>query len=99
MIAFISLYAIYLLSLLSCSCYIKNQHLYYRNGLLFYKIPLENIKSMQICKNIYLSLSPDIERIRVIYEKHGREKMKYISVEDNENLISIIEHRVYERIK
>lgn len=93
------LYAICLLSLATSRCVIKNGKLYYINGIFFYKIPLDRIKSMQLCKNLYMSLSPDIERIRIIYEVRGRERMRYISVEDNENLMSVIDHKVYDRMK
>lgn len=95
----IGLYVICLLSFATSKCVIKNGNLYYQNGIFFYKIPLDSIKSMQLCYNLYMSLSPDIERIRIIYEVRGREKMRYISVEDNDNLMSIIDHKVYDRLK
>ena len=92
------IYALYLFSLLSSSCSIKKNYLYYRSGIFFYRINLDEIIRIETCKNLYASLSPAIDRIRIVYNVRNGQKMKYIAVEDNENLIQFIKHKVYEKL-
>ena len=91
-------YFLYLLSILSCSCKIKKNFLTYRCGIFFYKINLDEITRIEQCRNLFFSLAPSKERIRIIYGKNGRVKMRYISVEDNDNFIQFIKHKGYEKL-
>lgn len=98
LIATIVFYALYLFSLFSSSCSVKKNYLYYRSGIFFYRINMDNIIRIESCKNLFLSLAPAVDRIRIVYRTGSRDKMRYIAVEDNDNLIEIIKHKLYEKL-
>jgi len=76
--------------ILSC-CKIEDNTLTYRTGIFKYIINTKDIVKVERAKNIYCSLSLSIDRIRILTNENGKNKVYYISVVNNDELLKAIE--------
>lgn len=86
----LTLIAIYATSIIFASCKIENNTLLFRTGMFKYSINLNTIKKVEKAKNYYPSLSMSVDRVRLLTNVDGKEKVYYVSVLDNDKLIDLI---------
>ena len=87
----LSLIAFYNTSVIFATCKIENETLIFRTGVFKYVIKLNEIVKVTPSKNYHCSLSLSSDRLRILtFDKENNQKVYYVSVEDNENLASVI---------
>ena len=77
-------------SVIFASCKIDNEELVFKTGVFKYTIKLNTIAKVTPSKNAYGSLSLSFDRLRVLTVSEGKQKVYYISVVDNEKLLSVL---------
>lgn len=77
-------------SVIFASCKVENDVLTYRTGVFSYKINLNTIVSVERSKNLYGSLALSCDRVRIVTNLEGKNKVYYVAVCDNEKLMSVI---------
>ena len=82
--------ALFNTSVIFASCKINNEELVFKTGVFKYTIKLNTIAKVTPSKNAYGSLSLSFDRLRVLTVSEGKQKVYYISVVDNEKLLSVL---------
>lgn len=77
-------------SVIWASCKINNEELIFKTGVFKYTIKLNTIAKVTPSKNAYGSLSLSFDRLRILTVSEGKQKVYYISVVDNEKLLSVL---------
>jgi len=72
------------------SCSLTDETLTFRTGVFKYVINLKDIVKVDAAKNVHSSLALSYDRIRILTNKDGKQKVYYIAVDDNEKLISLL---------
>ncbi len=90
----ISLLTIYNTSIIFASCKIENNTLTFKTGMFKYNINLNTIKKVEKSTNYYPSLSMSVDRVRLLTNTNGKEKVYYVSVLDNDKLIDLINNAI-----
>ena len=97
-VAILSIIVVYNTSVIFASCKLENNTLYYKVGLFKYEIDLNNIKNVSLARNIHYSLALSLDRIRILSIENGKQKVYYISVCDNSNLLELLTPKKEEKI-
>lgn len=82
--------ALFNTSVIFASCKIDNEELIFKTGIFKYTIKLNTIAKITPSKNAYGSLSLSFDRLRILTVSEGKQKVYYISVVDNEKLLSVL---------
>ena len=82
--------AFYDTAVIFATCKVENDLLTFKTGVFSYKINLNTIVKVERTKNIYGSLALSCDRVRILTNVDGKNKVYYVSVVDNEKLMSII---------
>ncbi|MBQ3047445.1 MAG: PH domain-containing protein [Clostridia bacterium] len=90
-LAFIALLVFFNLMAFISSCKIEGTTLTYKAGVFKYEINTNNIVKVEKAKNIYPSLSFSIDRVRILVHENGKNKVYYVSVVNNDELIKVLE--------
>lgn len=77
-------------SVIFASCKIDNEELIFKTGIFKYTIKLNTIAKITPSKNAYGSLALSFDRLRILTVSEGKQKVYYISVVDNEKLLSVL---------
>lgn len=83
-------------SVIFSSCKVENEQLTFKAGLFKYEIELKNIVKVEKAKNIYGSLCVSHDRVRILTNKDGKNKVYYVAVVNNDELIKVIEPKKQE---
>lgn len=86
-----ALLVLFNVSVIFSCCKIEDNTLTYRTGIFKYIINTKDIVKVERSKNIYCSLSLSIDRIRILTNENGKNKVYYISVVNNDELLKAIE--------
>lgn len=78
------------------TCKVENDTLTFKAGLFKYEIDLNTIVKAERAKNIYGSLCVSHDRVRILTNKDGKNKVYYVSVVNNDELIKAIEPKKVE---
>lgn len=73
------------------SCRVENSFLTFKAGLFKYEIELKNIVKVERAKNIYGSLCVSHDRVRILVNKDGKNKVYYVAVVNNDELVKVLE--------
>ena len=86
----LSIIILYDTAVIFASCKVDNDILTFKTGIFSYKINLNSIVKVEKSKNFYGSLALSCDRVRILTNVDGKNKVYYVSVMDNEKLMSII---------
>ena len=87
----LSLIGFYNTAIIFASCKVENETLIFRTGVFKYVIKLSEIVKVTPANNYHCSLSLSRDRLRILtFDSEKNQKVYYVSVEDNENLASVI---------
>ena len=82
--------AIYNTAVIFATCRIEADILLFKTGLFKYEININDIVKVTPSKNCHASLALSFDRIRILVNKGEKQKVYYISVNDNEKLYELI---------
>lgn len=97
-VVILTIIVLYNTSVIFSSCKLENNTLYYKAGVFKYEIDLNTIKNVSLARNIHFSLALSLDRIRISTIENGKQKVYYISVCDNENLLSLLKPKKEEKV-
>lgn len=97
-VVILTIIVLYNTSVIFSSCKLENNTLYYRAGIFKYEIDLNTIKNVSLSRNIHFSLANSLDRIRISTLENGKQKVYYVSVCDNENLLSLLKPKKEEKV-
>ena len=83
-------------SVIFSSCKVENNTLTFKTGLFKYEIDLNTVVKAERAKNIYGSLCVSHDRVRILTNKDGKNKVYYVAVVNNDELIKAIEPKKVE---
>ena len=96
MVVAFTLLVLFNTSVIFSTCKVDNELLTFKAGLFKYEIELKNIVKVERAKNIYGSLCVSHDRVRILTNKDGKNKVYYVSVVNNDELIKVIEPKKQE---
>lgn len=87
----VSVLTLYNTTVIFASCKLTEDALIFQAGIFKYTIKLNQIVKVTKSKNAFASLSLSYDRIRILtIDEKLNQKVYYVSVEDNDNLIELI---------
>lgn len=77
-----------------CKLDLENHTLTYVAGVFKYSIDIKDIVDVRKSVNIYQSIAPSYNRVRIVTNRNNKQNVYYIAVADNNQLISMLKKEI-----